>query len=106
MEEKVLNKEVEAMWENQEEMEIGKVIQKQQRITKAPSSPWKYQFVSCNLEERFGIMVKFSSLDKMERIDEWLKENKGKPKKKNSRDPSMMSLAQTRSHGKSDLGGR
>lgn len=52
------------------------------------------------------IMGKSSSPHKMERVDECLNDNKGNPKKKNSWDPSPVSLAQTRSCGKSDLGGR
>ena len=64
------------------------------------SSPWKDQSASCNLEERFVKMVKFSSPGKIARIDEWLEENKRshvKPKKKNSRDPSLMSPVMTSS---------
>lgn len=53
----------------------------QEEVLGSPSSNLKDQFVSCNLEETFEIMGNFSSLDKMEKVDDYLKEKKRKAQK-------------------------
>ena len=78
---------------------------KQEEVLGVPSSTRKDQFDSCNLVERFEMANSLSSI-KMERVDDCLKENKGRPKKKNSWEPSPASPAQTRSHRRSNVGGR
>lgn len=77
--EKVLSKEEELEREKQEVVEGG------------PPSSRKEFIISCNLEERFE-KDNSLSLVQMGRADDYLKDNKGKPKKKNSQEPLLASL--------------